>query len=146
MSHEEARRPASEHVRAGAPTRVMGFLVAEKECLAYDRYVAERMAEHEARVRQRERGEKLQRAFREAGRILRERLAEERRLKREARNKPCGARTRAGHPCKRKGLGKGGRCSNHGGMSTGPKTEAGRLRIVEFQKQRWEKRRLCTAT
>ncbi|MES0404071.1 MAG: HGGxSTG domain-containing protein, partial [Hyphomicrobium sp.] len=31
----------------------------------------------------------------------------------------CNARTRAGHPCKRKALANG-RCPNHGGLSTGP--------------------------
>jgi hypothetical protein len=34
----------------------------------------------------------------------------------------CAAKTRKGTPCERRGVGKGGRCRNHGGMSTGPKT------------------------
>lgn len=38
----------------------------------------------------------------------------------------CGARTRAGTPCKSRAIYTNGRCKNHGGMSTGPKTEAGR--------------------
>ena len=38
----------------------------------------------------------------------------------------CGATTRAGTPCKLMGLYKSGRCKLHGGMSTGPKSEAGR--------------------
>ena len=38
----------------------------------------------------------------------------------------CGARTRAGTPCKRKGVGRGGRCVKHGGASTGPRTPEGR--------------------
>jgi len=38
----------------------------------------------------------------------------------------CGATTRAGTPCKLTGLYKSGRCKLHGGMSTGPKTDAGR--------------------
>src|SRR6516162_4829969 len=38
----------------------------------------------------------------------------------------CGARTKAGTPCKRKGIGRGGRCVKHGGASTGPRTSAGR--------------------
>ena len=46
-------------------------------------------------------------------------------------NVRCAARCRDGHPCKRKGLGGGHRCPNHGGMSTGPKTEAGKQRIRE---------------
>src|SRR5262249_51090808 len=38
-----------------------------------------------------------------------------------ARNKPrCGARTRKGRPCRRRLLLRGGKCPNHGGMSTGP--------------------------
>ena len=49
---------------------------------------------------------------------------------------PCGARTRTGAPCRRMGLGNG-RCANHGGMSSGPKTPAGRRRISEVQRKRW---------
>ena len=49
----------------------------------------------------------------------------------------CGARTRAGHPCKRRLLLRGNKCSNHGGMSTGPRTEAGRKIISDAQKKRW---------
>ncbi|MES0385897.1 MAG: HGGxSTG domain-containing protein, partial [Hyphomicrobium sp.] len=48
----------------------------------------------------------------------------------------CNARTRAGHPCKRKALANG-RCPNHGGLSTGPKTEAGRARCAAATRQRW---------
>lgn len=102
-----------------------------------DRYVAERLAAHEVRVRDRELAEKAV-----AGRwrlTLRKRNHEaaERALKRELRSTPCGARTRAGHPCRRRGLGKGGRCANHGGLSTGPKTPEGRRRIAEAQRRRW---------
>ena len=51
----------------------------------------------------------------------------------------CGARTRLdGHPCKRKALANG-RCPNHGGMSTGPKTPGGLARISQAQKARWQK-------
>jgi hypothetical protein len=50
----------------------------------------------------------------------------------------CGAKTRAGHPCRRKGTGKGGRCLNHGGRSTGPRTIEGRWRIARAQRDRWE--------
>jgi hypothetical protein len=40
----------------------------------------------------------------------------------------CGAKTRTGAPCKRRPeLGKG-RCRNHGGWSTGPRTPEGRAR------------------
>ncbi len=41
-----------------------------------------------------------------------------------ARNLTCGAKTRKGTPCQRKLLLRGGKCPNHGGMSTGPKTKA----------------------
>ncbi len=61
---------------------------------------------------------------------------EARRLAKEARNRPCGAKTRAGTPCARKSC-KNGRCPNHGGMSTGPKTNGGKRRISWAQKQRW---------
>ncbi|WP_405045507.1 HGGxSTG domain-containing protein [Pseudomonas extremaustralis] len=33
----------------------------------------------------------------------------------------CGAKTRAGTPCKRRDLYASGRCRLHGGLSTGPK-------------------------
>lgn len=33
----------------------------------------------------------------------------------------CGAKTRAGTPCKRRDLYMSGRCKLHGGLSTGPK-------------------------
>lgn len=38
----------------------------------------------------------------------------------------CGAKTRAGTPCKQKAIYRNGRCKFHGGLATGPKTEAGR--------------------
>ncbi len=40
----------------------------------------------------------------------------------------CGAKTRAGHPCKRIDLYRNGRCKFHGGMSTGPVTVEGKKR------------------
>jgi hypothetical protein len=44
----------------------------------------------------------------------------------------CGAKTRAGTPCKRRDLShKNGRCRLHGGMSTGPKTAEGKARCAE---------------
>jgi len=49
----------------------------------------------------------------------------------------CGARTRAGHACRRKGSGRGGRCLNHGGKSTGPRSIEGRQRIARAQTDRW---------
>lgn len=38
----------------------------------------------------------------------------------------CGAKTRVGTPCKQKAIYRNGRCKFHGGLATGPKTEAGR--------------------
>ena len=52
----------------------------------------------------------------------------------------CAARTRRGTACQRKALANG-RCPSHGGLSTGPKREAGRQRISEAQHRRWGKRR-----
>ncbi len=40
----------------------------------------------------------------------------------------CGAKTRAGTPCKRTDLGAAGRCKLHGGLSTGPLTPEGKRR------------------
>lgn len=47
----------------------------------------------------------------------------------------CGARTRAGTPCKQKGIYVSGRCKLHGGMSTGPKSKAGRRQSAENGKK-----------
>ena len=48
----------------------------------------------------------------------------------------CGAYARStGSPCKAKAM-PNGRCKNHGGMSTGPKTPAGREAIAEATRQR----------
>lgn len=41
----------------------------------------------------------------------------------------CGAKTRAGTPCKQKGLYSSGRCKLHGGLSTGPKTKMGKQKV-----------------
>jgi hypothetical protein len=57
----------------------------------------------------------------------------------------CDPKTRAGSPCKRIAL-QNGKCRNHGGMSTGPKTEAGRTRIAEAQRRRWAAFRTGKAT
>ena len=58
------------------------------------------------------------------------------------KNRPrCGAKTRAGGTCMvRVEFGKA-RCRFHGGLSTGPKTEAGRTRIAEAQRRRWRAHR-----
>jgi hypothetical protein len=42
----------------------------------------------------------------------------------------CGARNRRGEPCQCKKLHRGKKCRFHGGMSTGPRTEQGRLRAL----------------
>jgi len=48
----------------------------------------------------------------------------------------CGAYARStGSPCKAKAM-PNGRCKNHGGMSTGPKTSEGREAIAEATRQR----------
>jgi len=44
----------------------------------------------------------------------------------DLRDMACGARTRAGTPCKLKSIYANGRCKFHGGCSTGPKTELGK--------------------
>lgn len=46
----------------------------------------------------------------------------------DLRGLKCGARTRAGTPCKRIDIFANGRCKLHGGMSTGPRTKAGKAR------------------
>ena len=102
-----------------------------------ERFVAARLAEHDERVRLRRAGKAARGAKRDAVMVARERATEERARLRELRNKPCGARTRTGQPCRRKGLGKGGRCPNHGGMSTGPRTPEGRARLSALLKARW---------
>jgi hypothetical protein len=42
----------------------------------------------------------------------------------------CGARTRSGGRCECKKLLRGGRCKFHGGLSSGPKSEAGKTRAL----------------
>jgi hypothetical protein len=42
----------------------------------------------------------------------------------------CGAKTRKGTPCKNTRLYKNGRCKNHGGLSTGPRTAEGKARAL----------------
>lgn len=46
----------------------------------------------------------------------------------DLRDMCCGAKTRAGTPCKRRDLYRNGRCRLHGGLSTGPRTELGKRR------------------
>ena len=42
----------------------------------------------------------------------------------------CGARTKAGGACQRPAVKRTGRCTRHGGKSTGPRTQAGRYKIA----------------
>jgi hypothetical protein len=54
----------------------------------------------------------------------------------------CGARTRAGTPCRRWSIKGKTRCRLHGGCSTGPKTRTGRKAIIASnQRRKGEKRR-----
>ena len=46
----------------------------------------------------------------------------------ECRDMTCGAKTRAGTPCKLTSIYDNGRCKFHGGLSTGPKTQEGKRR------------------
>ena len=45
----------------------------------------------------------------------------------------CGAKTRSGKPCAKYPMTGKRRCRNHGGASTGPKSEEGRQRISSAQ-------------
>jgi len=47
------------------------------------------------------------------------------------RSLACGAKTRAGSPCKLTSIFINGRCKLHGGMSTGPTTKAGKDRAAQ---------------
>ena len=47
--------------------------------------------------------------------------------------KRCGARTKTGGECQRPAVKETGRCSRHGGKSTGPRTQAGRDKIAARQ-------------
>ncbi len=48
----------------------------------------------------------------------------------ELRGLTCGAKTRAGAPCKLTSIYANGRCRFHGGLSTGPKTKKGKRRVA----------------
>jgi DNA-binding XRE family transcriptional regulator len=51
----------------------------------------------------------------------------------------CGAKTRMGTPCKAKSVKGKKRCNLHGGLSTGPRTQAGLARIAYAQRKRWKR-------
>ena len=109
-------------------------MTAEKT--GFERCVEERMREHEERIRLRE----MKTARKEAGirRLPAERVreSEERARLRELRRQPCGAETRAGHPCQRKGLDVAGDAQTMAGQHRA-KTPEGRQRIAEAQRRRW---------
>ncbi len=44
----------------------------------------------------------------------------------------CGARTKAGGTCQRPVVKRTGRCTRHGGKSTGPKTQGGRDKLAQL--------------
>lgn len=49
----------------------------------------------------------------------------------ELAEQTCGAKTRAGTPCKMRSIYANGRCKLHGGLSTGAKTSEGKARQLE---------------
>jgi hypothetical protein len=53
--------------------------------------------------------------------------------------KICGAKNRKGLPCQCKLLLRGGKCKFHGGMSTGPRTKAGKKKSIEALRAGWAK-------
>jgi hypothetical protein len=61
----------------------------------------------------------------------------------------CGARTRRGTDCTRKGLANG-RCRNHGGLSTGPRSPQYRAQLAQRMREHWALWRIekskCKAT
>ena len=106
-----------------------------EKCIA--EYVAQRLRQLEQRIQERRLEKQLKDARHAACAVHCQRQSVEQARRREQLKRLCGAMTRAGHPCKRKGVGRGGRCLNHGGASTGPKTAEGRLRIAAAQQLRW---------
>lgn len=51
----------------------------------------------------------------------------------------CGAKVKSGSLCDKPVVPGKRRCRLHGGLSTGPKTEKGRAKIQEVQRQRWQR-------
>ena len=49
----------------------------------------------------------------------------------------CNAKARTGGACKKKVIPGKTKCRYHGGLSTGPKTEAGKARVAAAQRLRW---------
>jgi hypothetical protein len=52
----------------------------------------------------------------------------------------CGAKTRAGTPCKRRDIFANGRCKLHGGASTGPRTKRGKRKSARNGRRPKKKR------
>jgi hypothetical protein len=86
-----------------------------------------------------------------AGRIVNRvlRRAQGVRRPRRADRPRCGAMTRKGTPCKAPAVWlkgepepRNGRCRNHGGLSTGPRTEAGKAAIAASNRARAVARKL----
>jgi len=65
--------------------------------------------------------------------------AERRIAKRIREGKACGAKTRRGSMCVATGM-KNGRCKNHGGLSTGPKTPEGKAKALSKLRQYQDKK------
>lgn len=63
-------------------------------------------------------------------------------MRRRSSRPPCGARTQKGAPCQGGKIPGRKRCKWHGGLSTGPRTVAGRARslenLVQFKRRRTE--------
>lgn len=68
-------------------------------------------------------------------------LARLRERKAMAERPICGARCRDGHPCKRMTITDKTRCHCHGGLSTGPRSAAGRAAIAESNRRRTGEKR-----
>ena len=56
----------------------------------------------------------------------------------------CGAKTRAGTPCKLNSIYSNGRCKFHGGLSTGARTKEGKAKVAKNGfKPGWRKQSPC---
>ncbi len=57
----------------------------------------------------------------------------------------CGAKTRAGTPCKLNSIYSNGRCKFHGGLSTGATTKEGKAKVAKNGfKPGWRKQTSCS--
>ncbi|UTH72501.1 HGGxSTG domain-containing protein [Chromobacterium sp. IIBBL 290-4] len=94
-------------------------------------------AEHDRITRERERlmakhCRRFDRYFEETGKFLpRPVLPDTPPYPEECRGLTCGAKTRAGTPCKLTSIYGNGRCKLHGGLSTGPRTKEGKRRAAQ---------------